>query len=147
MSRRTIDDVLREARSKLDRLEPLAALAAQQAGALIVDTRSADERRRSGVIPGSLHVPLSVLEWRLDPDVDPAFRNPHVEGLDQQILLVCAHGYSSSLAAVRLRELGFSHATDVVGGFAAWSAGGLPVGPAMPDDPNAMPGMGGPEPS
>ncbi|HEX2345768.1 MAG TPA: rhodanese-like domain-containing protein, partial [Gaiellaceae bacterium] len=86
----TIDDLVREARSRLERLEPEEALAAQADGALIVDTRSNDERRRDGVIPGSVHIPRSVLEWRLDPDSDPAYRNPHVMGLDQRIVLVCA---------------------------------------------------------
>jgi rhodanese-related sulfurtransferase len=120
MGRKTLADLLREARSQLDRLHPRAALAAQEGGALIVDTRSHDERRRHGVIPGSIHTPLSVLEWRLDPDTDPAFHNPHLEGIDQELVLVCADGCSSSLAASRLQSLGFSRVTDIDGGFAAW---------------------------
>lgn len=143
--RTTLDDLLRKARSGLDRLEPAAALEAQAAGALLVDTRSHDERSRDGVIPGSIHIPRSVLEWRLDPDADPAFHNPHVEGLDQQIVLVCAHGYSSSLAAATLRELGFERATDLAGGFAAWTAAGLPVLPAPEIDLGAVAGMGEPD--
>jgi rhodanese-related sulfurtransferase len=145
--RTTIDDLLRAARSRLDRLEPDQGLAAQRQGALVIDTRSSDERRREGVIPGSLHVPLSVLAWRLDPDADPAYRNPHVVGLDQELILVCAHGYSSSLAAATLQQLGFSGATDLVGGFAAWRDAGLPVHSAAVEDADAMPGMGDPEPS
>jgi rhodanese-related sulfurtransferase len=143
--RTTLDDLLREARSGLDRLEPTAALEAQAAGALLIDTRSHDERARAGVIPGSLHIPRSVLEWRLDPAADPAFHNRHVEGLDQHIVLMCAHGYSSSLAAGTLRALGFSRATDLDGGFAAWQAAGLPVRPAPDVDPGAIPGMGDPD--
>lgn len=112
-----------------------------------MDTRSTDERRRDGVIPGSLHVPLSVLEWRFDPAADPAFRNPHVHGLDQRIVLVCAHGFSSSLAAARLLDLGFSQATDLAGGFAAWRDAGLPVSHAPEEPPGAVPGMAGPSPS
>lgn len=145
MTRRTIADVLAEARAQLDRLEPEQALAAQRDGALIVDTRSHDERRRWGVIPGSLHIPLSVLEWRVDPAADPAYRNAHVEALDQWLVLVCAHGYSSSLAAARLQEIGFAHATDLDGGFAAWKERGLPVVEAPPLDESATPGMGGPD--
>ena len=145
MSRRTIDDLLRDARARLARLEPEEALAAQRAGALIVDTRSSVERARYGVIPGSLHIPRSVLEWRLDPDADPAFHNPHVRGLDQWLVLVCAHGFSTSLAAATLQELGFTRATDVVGGFAAWKDAGLPVRPAPEADPDAVPGLGGPD--
>ncbi len=142
--RKTIDDLLREARSRLDRLEPEQALAAQEDGALLIDTRSSDERRREGIIPGSLHIPRSVLEWRLDPDADPAYHNPHIDGLDQRLVLVCAHGYSTSLAAATLQDLGFSHATDVAGGFTAWRDAGLPVQPAPEVDPD-RPGMGAPD--
>jgi rhodanese-related sulfurtransferase len=143
--RRTIDDLLREARNRLDRLDPEQAFAAQREGALLIDTRSSDERRRDGVIPGSLHMPRSVLEWRLDPDADPTFHNPHVHGLDQWLVLVCAHGYSTSLAAATLQELGFTRATDMVGGFVSWRERGLPVHPAPASDDDAVPGMGGPD--
>ncbi len=145
-ARTTIDDLLRDARSRLVRLEPDDALAAQQTGALLIDTRSADERQREGVIPGALHIPLSVLEWRLDPAANQAFHNPHVEGLDQPLVLVCAHGYSTSLAAARLQQLGFGRATDVVGGFTAWRDAGLPVRADTNDGP-PVPGMGDPDPS
>jgi rhodanese-related sulfurtransferase len=145
MTRRTIDQLLDEARSRLERLEPSEALAAQQAGALLIDTRTSDERAREGVIPGALHIPRTVLEWRLDPDNDPAYRSPYVQGLDQQLVVVCAHGYSSSLAAATLQELGFARATDMAGGFVAWKEQGLPVIPAPPDDPQALPGTSPPD--
>jgi rhodanese-related sulfurtransferase len=146
LTRKTIDDLLAEARARLQRLEPEDALEAQRRGALLVDTRSHDERRREGIIPGSLHVPRSVLEWRLDPDADPAYRNPYVRGLDEWLVLVCAHGYSTSLAAATLQELGFTRATDLVGGFTAWKEKGLPIrsAPEIPED--AVPGMGPPDP-
>jgi rhodanese-related sulfurtransferase len=144
MSRKTIDELLAEARGRLERLEPAAALTAQRAGALLIDTRSTDQRAQTGVIPGSIHIPLSVLEWRLDPDADPAFRNPHITGLDQWVVLVCAHGFSTSLAASRLQDIGFERATDVVGGFTAWSEAGLPVQAAPAVEPDGAPGMGGP---
>lgn len=145
MKRRTIDDLLAEARRRLDRLAPEEALAAQSEGALIVDTRSHDERRRTGVIPGSLHIPLSVLPWRLDPAADPAYRNPHVRELDQRLVLVCAHGFSTSLAAALLQDLGFESATDLAGGFAAWQERGLPISPAPDVDDGAIPGLGPPD--
>jgi rhodanese-related sulfurtransferase len=143
--RKTLGDLVAEARQRLERLEPEAARAAQAEGALLVDTRSNDERTRDGVIPGALHIPRSVLEWRLDPDADPAFHNPHVVGLDQWIVLVCAHGESTSLAAATLQELGFSRATDIVGGFTAWSSAGLPIHAAPAVDADVRPGMGGPD--
>lgn len=146
MSRTTLEDLLAGARSKLKRLDPAEAHAAQQEGALLVDTRSSDERRHTGVIPGSLHIPLSVLEWRLDPAADPVFHNPNVRGLDQHLVLVCTNGCSSSLAAARLQELGFGRATDLVGGFEAWRDAGLPVSRA--DETHAaVPGMGDTAPS
>jgi rhodanese-related sulfurtransferase len=111
----------------------------------LIDTRSSEERAREGVIPGALHIPRTVLEWRLDPDNDPAHRSPYVSGLDQQLVVVCAHGYSSSLAAATLQDLGFARATDVAGGFVAWKEQGLPVIPAPLDDPQALPGTSPPD--
>jgi rhodanese-related sulfurtransferase len=145
MGRKTITDLLSEARARLERLEPEEALVAQRSGALLIDTRSHDERAREGVIPGSLHIPRSVLEWRLDPDADPEYRNPNIAGLDEPIILVCAHGYSTSLAAATLQDLGFKRATDLVGGFAEWKERGLPVEVARPVADSAVPGMGDPD--
>jgi rhodanese-related sulfurtransferase len=145
-ARKTIHDLLRAARARLERLGAEETLAAQSEGALIIDTRSGDERRQDGIIPGSLHVPRSVLEWRLDPDAPPEFRNAHVRGLEQRLVLVCAHGESSSLAAATLQELGFAGATDLEGGFEAWRKAGLPVHPAPDVDLHTIPGLGGPDP-
>ena len=146
MTRKTIDDLLAEARSRLRRLEPEEAHAAQRRGALLVDTRSHDERRREGIIPGSLHIPRSVLEWRLDPDADPAYRSPYIGGLDERIVLVCTHGFSTSLAAATLQDLGFTRATDMIGGFTAWKERGLPVGSAPAVADGTVPGLGPPDP-
>jgi rhodanese-related sulfurtransferase len=123
--RRTVNDLLASARDGLDRLEPAAALAAVERGALLVDTRCAELREADGTVPGSVHVPLSVLYWRLDPA--SGYDDPELSDPDRQVILLCAHGYSSSLAAATLRQIGFARATDVVGGFEAWQASGLPV--------------------
>ena len=101
-------------------------------GALLVDTRSSDLRRDTGMIPGSVHVPLSVLFWRLDPD--SGFDDPVLSDLARPVIIICAHGYSSSLAAATLRELGFASVADVIGGFEAWAAAGLPVTRSAADD-------------
>ena len=121
----TIGALLEAARARLDRLDPEAAREAAASGSLIVDTRCADARRTSGVIPGSVHVPLSVLFWRLDPT--SGHDDTRLSDKARQVILVCADGYSSSLAASTLRDLGFEHATDVIGGFNGWVAAGLPV--------------------
>jgi rhodanese-related sulfurtransferase len=123
--RRTIEQLLARARARLHRLEPLAALRAQAEGAILIDLRCADEGRESGTIPGSIHVPLSVLYWRLDPT--SGYDDPRLSDSTRAVVLVCADGYSSSLAAATLQDLGFARATDVVGGFAAWAAQGLAV--------------------
>ena len=127
MSRRTVHQMLAAARTRLERLEPADAWAAAQDGAVIVDIRSQDQRRAEGVVPGSEHCPRTVLEWRADPE--SGYCNPRVARFDAHLILICAEGYSSSLAAAALQDLGFARATDVVGGFEAWKAAGLPVEP------------------
>jgi rhodanese-related sulfurtransferase len=127
--RRTINEFLEASRSRIDRLDPRATLAAAKAGALVIDTRCAEQRRQSGTIPGSVHVPLSVLFWRLDPASGSA--DQRLADLERQVILVCAHGYSSSIAAATLRDLGFSAASDLAGGFEAWQAAGLPIEDAI----------------
>jgi rhodanese-related sulfurtransferase len=112
--------MLAEARARIVRYSP--AEAAVDGDILLVDLRSADERTRDGVIPGSKHVPRSVLEWRADPTSE--WRDPELEG--RRLVLVCAEGYSSSLAAAALVELGVD-AGDLDGGFERWAAEGLPV--------------------
>ena len=104
------------------------------------------ERRREGIIPGSIHIPRSVLEWRLDPD--SGYSNPHVRPEDR-VIVFCSGGFSSSFAAATLRDLGCRAATDIVGGFAGWKAAGLPVLDAGEDeelDERELPGMGPPAP-
>lgn len=126
--RQTISDLLEACRARIDRFRPLEASGAVDAGALLVDTRCAEERAATGVIPGSVHVPLSVLFWRLDPA--SGYEDPRLADLERRVILVCADGYSSSIAAATLRDLGFVKAADLDGGFAAWQAAGLPIEPA-----------------
>ena len=123
--RRTVNDLLAAARARIDRLDPNAARAAAESGAIVIDTRCAEQRRDTGIIPGSVHVPLSVLYWRLDPA--SGYEDPRLADPGRQLILVCAHGYSSSIAAATLRDLGFARASDIDGGFEAWRAAGLPI--------------------
>jgi rhodanese-related sulfurtransferase len=119
----TIDAMLAEARSLLDRLSPAAAAAAADRGALLVDIRPVAQRASEGAIPGALVIERNVLEWRLDPTSDS--RIPQAS-YQLPVIVVCSEGYTSSLAAASLRELGVE-ATDLVGGFHAWVAAGLPA--------------------
>ncbi|HYU62366.1 MAG TPA: rhodanese-like domain-containing protein [Verrucomicrobiae bacterium] len=120
-----ITEVLELARRRLKRVTPEQAAAEQASGALLVDTRTGLQRDRDGAIPGALVIDRTVLEWRLDP-TSPS-RIPDAKDHLVRVILVCAEGYSSSLAAASLQDLGLVNATDVIGGFEAWKAAGLPV--------------------
>jgi rhodanese-related sulfurtransferase len=124
--RKNIHDLLEEARRKLTRLSPEEAHAASLDGGILIDTRSDADRRDQGVIANARHCHLSVLEWRLDPE--SGHNDPGI-ALDSWIILICKEGYSSSLAAARLHDMGFSRATDVIDGVVGWKAAGLPIGP------------------
>jgi rhodanese-related sulfurtransferase len=124
-SRTTINDLLGAARARIERLEPVEAAAAMREDALLVDIRSELQRERDGVIAGAPYHPRNVLEWRMDPA--SGFSDPAVGGLDRRVILMCDEGYQSSLAAATLRDLGFTRAADLVGGFQAWRGAGLPV--------------------
>jgi rhodanese-related sulfurtransferase len=136
---KTIEMILENARRTLLRYSPKEAAAAH---VMIIDLRSNDERARTGIIPGSMHVPRSVLEWRADPD--SGWSNPRIADRQLPLILVCEHGYSSTLAAESLAKLGFEHVGDLEGGFEAWVEAGLPIAPAPPPEPG-LPGMGGPQ--
>jgi rhodanese-related sulfurtransferase len=122
---RSIDELLAEARGRIDRVTPEQAAARLAEGALLVDTRPAAQRAREGAVPGALIVERNVLEWRFDPLSDA--RLPEATGYDVEVIVLCSEGYSSSLAADSLRALGLARSSDVIGGFQAWAAAGLPV--------------------
>ncbi len=117
--------MLARAEAELDRLTPGQAFAEQQAGAILVDVRTARQRAESAGLPGALAIDLTILPWRVDPTF--SYRIPEATAWDVRWILVCRHGYSSALAAWNLREMGVDRATDVVGGFEAWVADGLPT--------------------
>lgn len=123
-AQRTIDDVLAEARGRLQRLTALQAWEAQHDGAVLIDIRPQANRVVEGTIPGAVPIERTVLEWRLDPSCDSCLPWASHDAL---VVIVCNEGYSSSLAACALQDLGIGRATDVIGGFRAWQAAGLPV--------------------
>ena len=127
MPRRTIDDLLAEARSSLQRLTPEEAVAAMADGAVLVDVRSDHQRERDGIVPDAVHHPRNVLEWRADPASDA--RDERIADHGRHLIVMCNEGYASSLAAATLQELGFERATDLDGGFQAWRDAGLPTAP------------------
>ena len=122
--RRGIDEVLDEARTRLDRLDAREAYDAVRAGAVLVDIRPQINRDMEGGLPGAVVIDRNVLDWRLDPASDA--RLP-IAGYDLHVIVVCNEGYASSLAAAALQNLGIQRATDHVGGYRAWRAAGLPT--------------------
>ncbi|MDP9318168.1 MAG: rhodanese-like domain-containing protein [Actinomycetota bacterium] len=115
-----IDALLESARQGLDRVQPADLASEIAAGALVVDTRPTEQRHHDGELPGALIIDRNILEWRLDPT--SPHHIPEVTDTNRRIIVVCNEGYSSSLAAATLRQLGLEHATDLVGGFQAWGA-------------------------
>lgn len=121
-----IDELLERVRESYDRVRPEEAYDAARAGeAVLVDIRYAALRERDGLIPGALVVERNELEWRLDPQ--GSHRLPEATGHGLRVVVICNEGYASSLAAASLHSLGLSRATDLIGGFQAWRAAGLPV--------------------
>lgn len=122
---RSIEDLLAVARTRIARVTPHEAVDRIAAGALLVDIRPAAQRRQEGEVPGTLVVERNVLEWRFDPSSDA--RLPEATGYDLEVIVLCSEGYTSSLAADALRSLGLWRSADVIGGFRAWAAAGLPT--------------------
>jgi rhodanese-related sulfurtransferase len=145
LTRRKLDDLLADAQARIVRYSPQEAQTAMDSGAVLIDIRSESNREREGIVPGSIHIPRTVLEWRTD--IDSPSRNPHLGDLDQQLILLCDHGCSSVLAAGTLTELGFAQAGDVIGGFAEWLKSGLPTkrAPKRRDRSDTPRGIHGPD--
>jgi rhodanese-related sulfurtransferase/mannose-6-phosphate isomerase-like protein (cupin superfamily) len=124
----SIEQVLSAARARLRRLSPHEAYeAVANKEAILVDIRPESQRAIEGGIAAALLVERNVLEWRFDPA--SSTRLPVATDHDLQVIVFCSEGYTSSLAAAALQDLGLYRATDIVGGFHAWRATGLPIVP------------------
>ena len=132
-NRRTLDQLLEDARARISRFEPAAALAAVRDGAVLIDIRSDVDRERDGIVPGSLHIPRTVLEWRVDPT--SPHRHPALADHDGPLVVCCQQGYSSILAVATLVDLGVPDVHELAGGVDAWIAAGLPMVPATVERP------------
>jgi rhodanese-related sulfurtransferase len=121
-----LEQLLEDARAKLERVTPAEALEATQAGdAVVVDIREEERRAQDGRVPGAVEIARNVLEWRCAPDSE--WRDERVSDPSQRVIVMCNQGYQSSLAAATLQQLGLPRATDMDGGFQRWLADGLPV--------------------
>ena len=128
----TVDELLAAARARYERVTPEQALREQRHGdATIVDTRTYEQRRDTGLIPGAVVIDRTVFEWRLDPG--SPWHDDWIADHDHRVIVVCREGYSSSLAVASLLDLGVRRATDVIGGVDAWRDAGLPLEPFVED--------------
>jgi|SRR5450755_3365730 rhodanese-related sulfurtransferase len=122
--RRTVDQLLAAARARLIRVSPRQAHREAGEGALLVDIRPQAQRAAEGEIPGAMIVERNVLEWRFDPASAACLPEA---SYDLRVIVICSEGYTSSLAAAALQDLGIGRATDMAGGFRAWQLDGLPT--------------------
>ncbi|WP_433557736.1 rhodanese-like domain-containing protein [Pseudonocardia xinjiangensis] len=118
LTNRTVHDLLAAARARLDRPDPSRAAEMVERGAILVDTRPGWQREQEGELPGALVIERNHLEWRLDPASDA--RIPQATDHDVTWIVFCSEGYSSSLAAASLQDIGLRNATDLDGGYQAW---------------------------
>ena len=138
-----IDSVLARARERLTRLDPVEVPDALARGAVLVDIRPAAQRAFEGPLPGALVIERNVLEWRCDPTSQS--RLPQATGDDVEWVVVCSQGYTSSLAAAALQDLGLYRATDVVGGYQALARTGVPATAGSPASPGPGEVLSSPE--
>ena len=127
---RSVEQLLSHARSMLTpRLAPTQAYAEMGNGATLVDIRHLDQRMRDGDIPGAVLINRNEFEWRCDPSAPWHHARIAPHQFDQRVIVLCNQGYQSSLAAANLQYIGMKNVTDVIGGFEAWRAAGLPIVP------------------
>ncbi len=125
-----LDRLVETCRSRIARVAPADVTPALAAGAVLIDIRSSRQRQALGVVPGSIWYHRNVLEWRCEPG--GTYEDPVVARAAGHVIVMCQHGFQSSLAAATLRDLGLEHAGDLVGGFEGWVAAGQPVDPFDP---------------
>jgi rhodanese-related sulfurtransferase len=128
-----IDDLLETARARIRRLTPEEARDAVARGGVILDTRTYEQRRADGVIPGATVMNRNIVEWRVDPT--SGWEDPEVVARTGPVIVMCDEGFASSLTAATLVDLGVEDAADIIGGYQAWKAAGLPTAPASPPGP------------
>ena len=120
-----IDSILESARARLRRLQAEDLPAALESGAVLIDIRPAAQRAVEGSVPGALVIERNVLEWRCDPTSDA--RIPQAVDDDVSWVILCSEGYTSSLAAAALLDVGLHRSTDVIGGYHALVSSGVLV--------------------
>ena len=121
---KTAKDMVAEAKAQVENLTPKQAAEEAKNGAVIVDIRDGEELQKESNVPGAVHVPRGMLEFRADPS--SPYHNAALKP-DKRVILHCASGGRSALAAKTLKEMGYSNVAHLDGGFTAWKKQGLPV--------------------
>lgn len=121
----TAAEMVAEAKKRVENLTvDETAKELEEEGALLVDIREPAERVQSGCIAGAVEAPRGMLEFWADP-ANPYHREEFDPG--RRIILHCASGGRSALAAATLEDLGYERVAHMDGGFKAWKEAGLPV--------------------
>jgi rhodanese-related sulfurtransferase len=129
MSPKTAAHLIAEAKGRIENLSPADVAAELETGnVLLVDLREAEEQWQNGVIPGAIHAPRGMLEFSADPT--SAYHQPAFDP-GSRIILYCASGGRSALAAAMLKELGYTRVAHLDGGLKAWREAGLTVAPEV----------------
>ena len=115
--------MLDAARARLRRLHAHEVPAPVRPGAVLVDIRPEAQREMEGALPAALAIERNVLEWRCDPTSEA--RLPQAVDDDVEWVVLCSEGYTSSLAAAALLDIGLHRATDVIGGYQALATAGV----------------------
>jgi rhodanese-related sulfurtransferase len=124
-STRTATEMVAEARGRIENLTPRQVAAELDGGgALLVDIREADELAEQGTIAGAIHAPRGMLEFYADPTT--AYHRPEFAP-GRRVILQCASGGRSALAAHTLARLGYTNVAHLDGGLKAWREQGMPV--------------------
>jgi rhodanese-related sulfurtransferase len=130
--RMNIDELLDLVRERLNRVEAEQAADAVANGAVIVDIRIEAQQRADGMVPGAIAVNRNELEWLADPNAE--WFDPRITNRSGPLIIMCAEGYASSLAADTMHQLGVVDATDMIDGFKGWREAGLPTEPLKDED-------------
>ena len=122
---RHVADMVAEAQEMIPRVSPKDAAAMQACGeAVLVDIRNVRELAKTGKIADAVHAPRGMIEFWADPQ-SPYHKE--VFATEQKLILVCASGWRSALAAKTLIEMGMTNVHDLEGGFSAWAKSGQPI--------------------
>ncbi|MDQ4064956.1 MAG: rhodanese-like domain-containing protein [Actinomycetota bacterium] len=120
-------DLVKEAKSQIENLSPEQVASELESGdAVVVDLREPQELEATGMIPGAIHAPRGMLEFYADPSLP--YHKDELER-DKRIILHCASGGRSALAAKTLKDMGYTNVAHMEGGIKAWQEEGRPTQP------------------